>query len=75
MSHELECAYEDLNRVEAQRDLAWKLVLQYRAEIRSRHDLMAEGFCQGAWFNDLYDALARSIIDDTLPKVPTPEDR
>ena len=38
---------------------AIKLIEQYRAEIRKRADLMADGFCQGAWFEDTYRAMVR----------------
>jgi hypothetical protein len=46
---------------EAQLDLAWKVVQQYRAEIASRPDLVADGFCQGVWFEENYETLRQSI--------------
>lgn len=70
MSRELECVYEEMIRAEAQLALAWKLLLQYHAEIASRSDLMAEGFCQGAWFIKNYDELERSMRTDTMPEPP-----
>jgi hypothetical protein len=40
-----------------QLSVAIKLIEQYRAEIRNRSDLLADGFCQGAWFEDTYQSL------------------
>jgi hypothetical protein len=53
--------------LEAQLDLAWKLVQQYRAEIGDRSDRMAEGFCQGLWFQENFQALDHSIRCGALP--------